>query len=530
MTKAMNMNRRRLPIGIQAFRNIRGRECYYVDKTPHIERLIDEGEYYFLSRPRRFGKSLLISTLHELFAGNEPLFRGLHIHERWDWSVRHPVMRLSFGGKYNERGELEKDIIEQLESIEQQYGLEPAIRSDSGARRLRNVIQRLERKTGEQVVVLIDEYDKPILDVLENKELARENRDYLRGFYGMIKDCADYIRFVFITGLNMYSKVSLFSVLNNLYDISLNPDYATLCGYTDDDLETVFAPELADVTDDDRENIRHWYNGYHWLGKEKVYNPFDILLYFRNREFLPWWYETGTPSFLYDRMASGAVNTLDLENLHMYRSDLSTFEVERVNLNALLFQCGYLTLVDQKIEGSRFLYTLDYPNHEVKLSLNEELLKAVTGDVVRVSEYGRALLALLDGNDFDGFGKELQAFFAGIPYQWGAREAGEYGEGYYASLLYSCFVILGMDIRVEDSTSRGRSDMVLARGGQVFVLELKVAREAQVQARLEEALVQMRHRDYAGKYRTGNSKVHLLALVFDRDKRNLAMMRAASCT
>ncbi len=228
----------------------------------------------------------------------------------------------------------------------------------------------------------------------------------------------------------------------------------------------------------------------------------------------------------YNRLASGAVNTLDLENLNMYRSDLSTFEVERVNLNALLFQCGYLTLVDEEDRPEGIFYTLDYPNHEVRLSLNRQLLEAVTGDVVRVSEYGRALLALLDGNDFAGFERELQAFFAGIPYQWGAREAGEYGEGYYASLLYSCFVILGMDIRVEDSTSRGRSDMVLARGGQVFVLELKVAREAQVQSRLEEALVQMRDKDYAGKYRTGSKTVHLLALVFDRDKRNLAMMRA----
>ncbi len=521
------MDRLELPIGDSSFRNMREHNCYYVDKTLHLWSLTKGGSrYYFLSRPRRFGKSLLIDTLHELFAGSEQLFRGLDIHERWDWGIRHPVVRLSFDGNYSESGELEKDTIEQLESTERQYGLDAAVRSDSGPRRLRNVIERLYYKTGEQVAVLIDEYDKPILDVLEKPQLARENRDYLRGFYGMIKGCARYIRFVFITGISMYSKISLFSVLNNLYDLSLNPEYATICGYTEDDLETVFAPELADVTDDDRENIRHWYNGYHWLGKEKVYNPFDILLYFRNRKFKPWWYETGTPSFLYERMASGAVNTLDLENLHMYDSDLSTFEVERVNLNALLFQCGYLTLVDEEDRPEGIFYTLDYPNHEVRLSLNRQLLEAVTGDVVRVSEYGRALIALLDGNDFAGFERELQAFFAGIPYQWVAREAGEYGEGYYASLLYSCFVILGMDIRVEDSTSRGRSDMVLARGGQVFVLELKVAREAQVQARLEEALVQMRHRDYAGKYRTGNSKVHLLALVFDRDKRNLAMMRA----
>ncbi len=522
----MTMDKRKLPIGMQAFRSLREWDFYYVDKTLHILSLAERPGYYFLSRPRRFGKSLLISTLHELFAGNEPLFRGLHIHERWDWSVRHPVMRLSFGGKYNERGELEKDIIEQLESIERQYGLEPAIQSDSGPRRLRNIIQRLERKTGEQVAVLIDEYDKPILDVLENKELARENRDYLRGFYGMIKDCADYIRFVFITGISMYSKVSLFSVLNNLYDLSLDPEYATLCGYTEKDLETVFAAELAGVSESDRQEIRRWYNGYHWLGNEKVYNPFDILLYFRNRKFKPWWYETGTPSFLYERMASGAVNTLDLENLHMYDSDLSTFEVERINLNALLFQCGYLTLVDEEARPAGIFYTLDYPNHEVRLSLNRQLLEAVTGDLVVAAERGETLVGLLDANDFAGFERELQAFFAGIPYQWHTHNDGGRSEGHYATVLYACFRALGLDMRVEESTGRGRSDMVLMRAGQVFVLEFKVADGAQVEEKAEQALVQMRDKDYAGKYRTGNSKVHLLALVFDRDKRNLAMMRA----
>ncbi len=416
------MDKRRLPIGTQAFRNLRGRECYYVDKTAHIERLVDEGEYYFLSRPRRFGKSLLIDTLHELFAGSEELFRGLYIHERWDWNDKHPVVRLSFDANYSESGNLKSNIFSQLATHEIEAGIQPPPEASTAPDRLQHLIISLWRATGQQVVVLIDEYDKPILDALENPQLARENRDYLRGFYGMIKGCARYIRFVFITGISMYSKVSLFSVLNNLYDLSLNPDYATLCGYTDDDLETVFAPELASVTDDDRENIRHWYNGYHWLGNEKVYNPFDILLYFRNRKFIPWWYETGTPSFLYERMASGAVNTLDLENLSMSRRNLSTFEVGRVNLNALLFQCGYLTIVEEEVRPEGILFTLDYPNHEVRLSLNQELLDAVTGDLEKASEDGRALIALLDANDFAGFEREstyqavrVSDFFAGIP-------------------------------------------------------------------------------------------------------------------
>ncbi len=522
----MTMDKRKLPIGMQAFRSLREWDFYYVDKTLHILSLAERPGYYFLSRPRRFGKSLLISTLKELFEGNEELFRGLYIHERWDWNNKHPVVRLSFDANYSESGNLKSNIFNQLIAHEEDAGIEPPPLDYTAPDRLQRLIRYLYRDTGQQVVVLIDEYDKPILDVLENKELARENRDYLRGFYGMIKGCADYIRFVFITGISMYSKVSLFSVLNNLYDLSLDPEYATLCGYTDDDLETVFAPELASVTDDDRENIRHWYNGYHWLGNEKVYNPFDILLYFRNREFLPWWYETGTPSFLYERMASGAVNTLDLENLHMYRSDLSTFEVERINLNALLFQCGYLTLVDEEARPAGIFYTLDYPNHEVRLSLNRQLLEAVTGDLVVAAERGETLVGLLDANDFAGFERELQAFFAGIPYQWHTHNDGGRSEGHYATVLYACFRALGLDMRVEESTGRGRSDMVLLRAGQVFVLEFKVADGAQVEEKAEQALVQMRDKDYAGKYRTGSKTVHLLAVVFDRQKRNLAMMRA----
>ena len=277
----MTMDKPALPIGIASFRNIRDRGYYYVDKTRHIQRLVDEGEYYFLSRPRRFGKSLLVDTLHELFAGSEELFRGLYIHERWDWKAKHPVVRLSFDGKYSEPGNLESSIFNQLAAHEKRAGIEPPPEAHTGPDRLQNLIISLYDKTGQQVVVLVDEYDKPILETLENRQQAEANRDYLRGFYGIIKGCARYIRFVFVTGISMYSKVSLFSNLNNLNDISLLPWYATICGYTDEDLKTVFAPEWSELQEPERQEVRRWYNGYHWLGEEKVYNPFDILLYFQ---------------------------------------------------------------------------------------------------------------------------------------------------------------------------------------------------------------------------------------------------------
>ena len=526
------MTKRRLPIGISSFQTIRQDNCYYVDKTIHIHRLVDEGYYYFLSRPRRFGKSLLISTLKELFEGNEKLFRGLYIHDHWRWNVKHPVIRLSFSANYDKPGNLESHIFNQMAAHETEYGIKPLSEARTGSERLQHLIISLYRDTGQTVVILVDEYDKPILDVLENQELAQANRDYLRGFYGIIKDCADYIRFVFVTGISMYSKVSLFSGLNNLNDISLLPRYATVCGYTDAELEKVFAPELVESQQGEREEIQRWYNGYHWRGKEKVYNPFDILLYFQNREFKPHWYKTGTPSFLYHRMKQGALNTLDLENLDMFESELSNFDIERIDLNALLFQCGYLTIVKEEMQGSRTFYTLDYPNHEVRLSLNEELLRVVS-DLTEVSERGKTLAGLLESNDFEGFERELKAFFAGIPYQITSPVRGsDFGmarfEGFYASILYACFFTLDFDIRVEESTRRGRSDMVLMRGNQVFVLELKVANGSEAEAKAEQALIQMRNKDYAGKYKTDGRRIHLLAVVFDRLERNLAMVRTES--
>ena len=260
------MTRRRLPIGIQTFRKIREENCYYVDKTPYIQRLIDEGTHYFLSRPRRFGKSLFLDTLKELFEGNEPLFEELYIHDLWDWGVRYPVLRLDFGsGSYGEPGDLHKETMAQLDTIAEEAGIEP--RYDTAAARFRHLIQALHRRDNQRVAVLIDEYDKPILDALEMPEIARTNRDYLRGLYSAIKVSDAHVKFTFLTGVSKFSKVSLFSGLNNLKDITLDARYSAICGYTDADLDTVFAPELPDLN---RDQIRDWYNGYRWLGVDDI--------------------------------------------------------------------------------------------------------------------------------------------------------------------------------------------------------------------------------------------------------------------
>ncbi len=261
------MDKRVLPIGIQSFRNIRESHCYYVDKTGYALRLFREGTHFFLSRPRRFGKSLFVDTLKHLVEGDQGLFVGLEAYDHWDWAVRYPVVRLDFAGlNATLPGALEEHVQEQLAEIESDANIQP--HRSSASWRLRHLIRTLHSETGQPVCVLVDEYDKPILDALEHPDLARANRDYLRGLYGMIKSCDQHIRFVFLTGVSKFSKVSLFSGLNNLNDITLDQRYAAICGYTEEDLDKVFTPHLQGL---DREQIRDWYNGYNW-GAESVYN------------------------------------------------------------------------------------------------------------------------------------------------------------------------------------------------------------------------------------------------------------------
>ncbi len=520
------MNRRQLPIGIQDFRTIREQDCYYIDKTPLIRRLVSEGRYYFLSRPRRFGKSLLLDTLKSLFEGHETLFRGLDIYEHWDWSDHYPVVRLSFDGKYNEPGDVERSILNQLVWIEEEAQLDPSPLIQTGPERLQDILRRLHRATGRQVVVLVDEYDKPILDVLEDPGLAKVNRDYLRGFYGIIKGSAEHVRFVLITGVSMFSKVSLFSGLNNLKDISLDPRYATICGYTDRDLNQVFDPELPGL---DRDAIQRWYNGYHWRGGEKVYNPFDILLLFDSRQFRPYWFETGSPTFLYRILVEKRINPMTLENCVTEAGLVSKFDVEDIGVEALLFQTGYLTIVDEVWNEVEMLYTLDYPNFEVCRSLNHGLLEYVTRRGREATNQGKELANLLSANDFVGFGEQLQAYLSGIPHQWYDRSEVEHYEAHYASMLYLGFRSIGLDLRVEDATSHGRSDMVVFHGGQVFVLEFKMANrsdEHNTDTVMDRAMTQLRNRGYGEKYRDRGEPIHLVGMVFGRKERNLLGIRA----
>ena len=512
------MFRRLLPIGIQSFRKIRESNCYYVDKTAYARRLVEEGTHYFLSRPRRFGKSLFLDTLKELFEGSRELFEGLQIYEHWDWSVRSPVVRLDFGsGDFTEPGYLHASVMEQLAAIERDTSTERY--ADTAPGRFRDLLAALHRQTGQRVAVLVDEYDKPILDALDAPDIARNNRNYLRGLYATIKSCDAHVRFCFLTGVSKFSEVSLFSGLNNLIDITLEPPYSAICGYTEADLDTVFAPELPGL---DRERVRDWYNGYGWGGAETVYNPFDALLLFRTRKFKAWWFETGTPTFLVEMLADRGIASATLDGMVASEKLLSTFDVGRIATEALLFQTGYLTAVGEEWHDGIQYYRLGYPNREVRQSFNVSLLDYLTGDASRREANSIRLGQLLRAADFAGLEELVHAFFASIPYEWHRRNEIARYEGYYASVFYSYFAGLGLDVRVEESGSRGRLDMAVRAGGRVYLFEFKVRERAGPGA----AMAQLKQRGYADKYRHLGEPVHLVAVEFSAETRNVAGFEA----
>ena len=506
------MNTRKLPIGIQTFAKIREDDCYYVDKTGFIRQLIAEGSQYFLSRPRRFGKSLLLDTIAEVFAGNEPLFRGLAIHPHWDWSVRFPVIRISFGGGVlRDRQELDERIGELLEDNARRLGVRVAAPTRPG--QLARLIVEAEALTGQRAVVLIDEYDKPILDNLTRPEAAREMRDGLRNLYSVLKDNDAHLRFVFLTGVSKFSKVSIFSGLNNLNDITVEARYSALCGYTQADVDQVFAPELPGL---DRAEVRRWYNGYNWTG-EAVYNPFDLLLLFAKREFRAFWFETGTPTFLVELLTARGFFTPDLARLHSSEALLSAFDVEHIAPEALLWQTGYLTFHGSRRTGARIEHTLGYPNLEVQTALNDALLKGLMGDPMAAERAQSRLYDTLVGGDFAALRAHVQALFEAIPHHWHDNNPIARYEGFYASVFYSHIAALGLDLTPEDATAHGRIDLTLRFEAQVWLFEFKVVELAPA----GRALQQLKDRGYADKYRALGQPIHLIGIEFSREQRTL---------
>ena len=503
------LTRKKLPIGIQTFREIREDDCYYVDKTGMAVDLVRTGKAYFLSRPRRFGKSLFLDTLRELFEGNRALFTGLAAEPVWDWSKKFPVIRVSFSdGVLQSRAELDQRIAEILTDNERRLGLQSGHDSISG--RFSDLIRQAHQATGQRAVVLVDEYDKPILDNIDNQAVALEMRDGLKNLYSVLKGSDEHLKFVFLTGVSKFSKVSLFSGLNNLKDITIDARYSALCGYTEADVDTVFAPELPGL---DRQLIRDWYNGYNWLG-EAVYNPFGLLLLFDTRVFKAHWFETATPTFLIKLLKQRQVFTPDLSRIVASESLLSTFEVDSIPVEALMFQAGYLTIADSWSMPGRVEFTLKYPNLEVQSALNDSLLQSLTN--IDRPQVGK-LYRLLQAQDFAGIQTLLHAFYASIANDWYRKNELTSYEGYYASVFYCYLAALGMEIRLEDPTNLGRIDMTLLFNGQVFLFEFKVVEMNPAGS----ALQQLKDMDYADKYRSRGEPIHLIGVEFSKASRNV---------
>ena len=502
---------KKLPIGIQSFEKMRTDNYTYVDKTPFVKKF-EGGGYFFLSRPRRFGKSLFLDTLRQAFLGKRELFEGLYLQDNWDWDKKYPVIHISFGsGVVDSKEKLVKIIESFLNKEAQEKSLE--LKEEVLSLRFKELIEKLSKKYQEKVVVLVDEYDKPILDRIEEPEIARENREILKDFYSVLKDTDIYLKLVFLTGVSRFSKVSIFSGLNQLQDITLNPEYATICGYTQWELESVFEDRLAAF---DKEEVKNWYNGYNWLG-ESVYNPFDILLLFSEKRFRSFWFETGTPTFLIKLFQRNKYYLPKLEELKVGEELLSNIDIDYIFPENLLFQSGYLTIKDVITIDNNRIYVLTYPNLEVRKSFTDAFLTYLTPDPVKKDGTKiDMLLSLRDGN-IDKIKDILYSFFASIPSDWYRKNELQDYEGYYASVIYALFNGAGLRTIAEDATNTGRIDLTVLWESNAYVVEFKVVEDKAD----GNALSQIKEKRYFEKYVNKYSTVYLIGIEFSKKDRNI---------
>ena len=514
---------KKLPIGISTLSSIRENDMVYVDKTPLVWQMVQQPARIFLSRPRRFGKSLLVDTLKELFEGNQSLFEGLLIYDKWDWSKAYPVIKIDFAeGVLQNRTELEQHIDEVLHVHQKRLEISLSARSIQG--RFAELIRNTREKYGQKVVVLVDEYDKPILDNIDHPERAVEMREGLKNLYSVLKGQDAHLHFVFMTGVTKFSKVSLFSGLNQLQDITLHEDYATICGYTQQDLETTFAGHLAGV---DWEQLKTWYNGYRFLG-DPVYNPYDILLFISgNRRYRNYWFETGNPSFLIKLFQQKAYFLPDLEQLEVSEEILDSFDVEMIDPVTLLFQSGYLT-VERAFTGfgEQFMFLLKLPNREVRQALNSHLINGYTQSLASEKlKIQHQVFDCLNQGDLEQLQTVIKRLFANIPWRNFTNNDLPNSEGYYASVLYAFFASLNATIIPEDITNRGQADLTVQLGDYIYVMEIKLDKSADYQIQTPNpALQQIQDKDYAQKYRNQDKTVFEVGLVFNQSQRNLVQL------
>jgi hypothetical protein len=511
---------KKLPLAITTFADIRDKsENYlYVDKTEIAYQLIDRGRYYFLSRPRRFGKSLFIDTLSDLFQGKKELFENLAVYKKWDWTVKYPVINISLNtGSFITKDGIESRIFDIIDFTKELHDVKCKKDKDIPSC-FNELIANIYQKYQQKVVILIDEYDKPILDNITNTGQALVAREILKTFYSVIKDNDKYIKFVFITGVSKFSRMNLFSGLNNLTDITIQSDYASICGYTHTDIKTTFKEHLKSV---DLEKLKHWYNGYDYLGgeKNKVYNPYDILLFINNHcEYKDYWWETGNPNFLIKKLKEQNYYIPNLENIIVSEKILNTFDLDRIDLVALLWQTGYLTFA-KKIQNfdDTYLYKLKVPNREIQSSLNQLFITYLTNQPLE-SLANRTQIFNAISTDMQQLETALVSLFASIPYHNYANNIIQHYEGYYASVIFSYLMSLGFPCIAEDVTQKGRIDLTIKLPNRIIIIEFKVDQK-------EKALAQIKEKKYYQKYmseaKSKEQDIYIVGICFDSKNKNI---------
>ena len=514
---------KKLPVGEQSIKEVLSNNYIYVDKTEYIYKIITENKYYFLSRPRRFGKSLLISTLKEIFSGNKELFKECWIYKNTDYDWKsYPVIHLDFS---NKKADIKKNfytiLIEQLKDIGFNYDINIK-EKDHVTSICDELIKALYKNIG-PVVILIDEYDKPILDNIIDLELANINRNILRNLFESIKANSEYIKFVFITGITKFAKTSMFSGMNNLRDISVEKKYNSLLGYTQQELEFYFEEYINLALQDKDVNIlekrelldkiKHWYNGYSFIeinsNNETVYNPFSILNFFSSNRFSNYWSDSGNPSFLIDLIKHNEYSMIEAEKYPISVSDLNTFDIENIDFSTLLFQAGYLT-IESYSEKTRSV-VLKYPNYEVEESLTEKISKIIDINLSKkIISLVPNFTKHLNNNDIDGFIKEIQKLILELNYFNSIKK-----ESYYVSMVIIMIKMIGIKAFSESATNYGRIDLMFEHLNNIYIFEFKLNGSAQ------EALNQIKEKDYYKTYLNPDKTLYLIGININFKKKQL---------
>ena len=513
-------NVRKLPIGIQDFEDLRTNGYLYVDKTAYVYRLATTGKPYFLGRPRRFGKSLFLSTLKAYFLGKKELFEGLAIAELEKEWTEYPVFYIDFNvGMYTNVQSLHDSLHTKLARLEDLWGKNPEERD--AASRFEGLIRRAYEQTGRKVVVLVDEYDKPLLGTMDNLDVNDEIRTVLKGFYGVLKSADAFLRFAFLTGVTKFSRVSVFSDLNQLQDISMNNLFSGICGISEAELIRDFQPELhalaekaGKTCEETLAELKEHYDGYHFSREsEDMYNPYSLLNTFEKGYIENYWFETGTPTFLIKMLKDMDFDLKSLENdVQMSVDSMADYRMEHGNPVPILYQSGYLTI--KKYDGKFNEYTLGFPNNEVKYGFIRHLIPVYMQgrDMSQEFTVGNFIRDLMAGN-VDGFMTRLKAFFSGIPYELNNR-----GEKHYQTVFYLLFKLMGEYVQTEVSSAIGRADAVVVVNDTVFIFEFKLTGNGTA----EDALRQIDERKYAAGYAASSKKIVKIGAEFSAEERTLS--------